>query len=197
MARRVFFSFHYQEDVQRAQVVRNSWVTKPERDDAGFFDASVFESRQRTSDDALKRFLREGLSGSSVTCVLTGSQTASRRWVRYELLRSFVDGRGLMGVSIHGIRNLRQQQAFPGANPFAQLGGEVRNGTLYFKEHDGTKWVWARDITSMSLHDVAYDLRGRTNFTFDAVFPTYDWVSNQGYANLGVWVASAATAAGR
>lgn len=29
-----FFSFHYQNDVTRAHVVRNSWVTKEDRDDA-------------------------------------------------------------------------------------------------------------------------------------------------------------------
>ena len=38
MARRVFFSFHYERDHWRANVVRNSWVTK-DRESAGFFDA--------------------------------------------------------------------------------------------------------------------------------------------------------------
>ena len=65
MPRRTFFSFHYKPDVTRAWVVRNSWVTKVAqgtRDDAGFFDSSVFEASQRESDDSLKRFLREGLN---------------------------------------------------------------------------------------------------------------------------------------
>jgi len=64
MAYRTFFSFHYKPDVTRAWVVRNSWVTKVaqgEREDAGFFDSSVFEASQREGDDNLKRFLREGL----------------------------------------------------------------------------------------------------------------------------------------
>lgn len=55
MARRVFFSFHYAKDVQRAQVVRNSWVTKPDREDAAFFDSSVFEASKRNGEAALKR----------------------------------------------------------------------------------------------------------------------------------------------
>ena len=83
MARRTFFSFHYKPDVTRAWVVRNSWVTKVaqgERDDAGFFDSSVFEANQRESDEALKRFLREGLNNTTVTCVLVGAQTSLRRW---------------------------------------------------------------------------------------------------------------------
>ena len=41
MARRVFFSFKY-EDVSRAMVVRNSWVTQG-KEAAGFIDAADFE----------------------------------------------------------------------------------------------------------------------------------------------------------
>ncbi len=40
MARRIFFSFHYENDVWRANIVRNSWVTA---DAAGFVDAADFE----------------------------------------------------------------------------------------------------------------------------------------------------------
>jgi len=66
MVRRVFFSFHNERDFQRAHVGLNSWVTKPDRAEAGFFDSSVIEGKKKTSDDALKRFLNEGLRGSSV-----------------------------------------------------------------------------------------------------------------------------------
>src|SRR4051794_4003364 len=124
MARRTFFSFHYVPDVHRAQVVRKSWVTKPDREDAGFFDSSVFESKKRTSDDALKRFLNDGLVGSSVTCVLIGTETAWRRWVRYELLRSFYEGKGIFGISIHTIARFNEGTALAGPNPLALLGFE-------------------------------------------------------------------------
>jgi len=43
MVRRVFFSFHYERDIWRANIVRNSWVTKPDREAAGFVDATVWE----------------------------------------------------------------------------------------------------------------------------------------------------------
>ena len=197
MARRAFFSFHSQPDVHRAQVVRNSWVTKSDREDAGFFDASVFESKKRTSDDALKRFLVDGMKGSSVTCVLTGNQTASRRWVRFEILRSFLDGRGLLNVAVHGIANLQKQTAVAGSNPLSHLGAEVKNDTLFFKEHDGTKWVWASDVKSMPVKDVVYSLGRQTDFTFDRLFPSYNWVSDRGYDNLSSWLEAAAKAAGR
>ena len=42
MTRRTFFSFHYNNDVQRAWVVKNSQVVK-DHEDTGFFDSSAFE----------------------------------------------------------------------------------------------------------------------------------------------------------
>lgn len=105
MSRRTFFSFHYQPDNWRVWNVRNSWVVKPtEQISDGFFDASIFEKSKRESPDALKRFLRDGLNNSSVTCVLVGEETYARRWVRYEIVRSILKGNGLLSVEIHDIK---------------------------------------------------------------------------------------------
>ena len=73
MARYTFFSFHYKPDVTRANVVKNSWVTK-DRVDAGFFDSSAFEKAQKTNPDSLKSFLNKEIDGSSVVCALVGAE---------------------------------------------------------------------------------------------------------------------------
>jgi hypothetical protein len=88
MARRVYFGFDY-EDVAdfRANVVRNHWRTKEHRDAAGFFDASLWERTVSQGDLAVKRLINRGLQGTSVTCILVGSETYSRSWVRYEILK--------------------------------------------------------------------------------------------------------------
>src|ERR1700692_3506244 len=100
MAKRVFFSFHYQDVIDlRANVVRNHGLTKG--NSAGFFDHSLWESAKRTGPTALKRLINDGLHGSSVTCVLIGSDTYVRPWVRYELLKSFVRGNALLGIHIN------------------------------------------------------------------------------------------------
>ncbi len=118
MPRRTFFSFHYEPDVWRAWNVRNSWVVRDtEQKSRGFFDSSVFEASKRESDETLKRFLREGLENTSVTCVLAGANTWSRRWVRYEIARSVVKGNGLLTVAIHGVRNKKQEFGEKGADP--------------------------------------------------------------------------------
>jgi hypothetical protein len=80
MARRVYFAFHYQNDIWRVNEVRQSWVTQ-ERQVAGFYDASLWEEAKKQSDLAIKRMINSGLQNTSVTCVLIGSETSNRRWV--------------------------------------------------------------------------------------------------------------------
>jgi len=102
MARRVFFSFKY-EDVARAMVVRNSWVTRT-REAAGFIDSADFEKLKRTGDAAIRRWIDSQIRGTSVTAVLVGAETCASRWVRYEIEQSRVLGHGLIGIDISKIR---------------------------------------------------------------------------------------------
>ncbi len=195
--RRTFFSFHYKYDVTRAQVVRNSWVTKEDREDAGFFDGSVFEAKQRESDDALKAFLNEGLKGTTVTCVLIGSDTAFRPWVRYELVRSFYRGNGLFGIRIHNVKNLQGMATTAGDNPFDHLAYRVDEGRVYWQARNNGTWGTYDKVPSMALSDVVYDLQDQHHHTFSYRFPIYDWGNDNGYENLGTWVENAAKNAGK
>jgi hypothetical protein len=123
LPRKTFFSYHYVHDVWRAWNVRNSWVVRDtEEISRGFFDSSVFEASKKESDDALKKFLRNGLENTSVTCILAGTDTWSRRWVRYEIARSIIKGNGLLTVYIHGVQNAAKQTSAKGADPLAQMG---------------------------------------------------------------------------
>ncbi|MFC2005686.1 TIR domain-containing protein [Chloroflexota bacterium] len=105
MARRVFFSFKY-EDVSRAMVVRNSWVTQGKQA-AGFIDAADFEDLERQGDAAIKRWIDGQLEGTSVTAVLVGSKTCNSRWVKYEINKSIERGNGLLGIDISKIKDLQ------------------------------------------------------------------------------------------
>jgi hypothetical protein len=200
VARRTFFSFHYKPDVTRAWVVRNSWVTKVaqgEREDAGFFDSSIFEEAQRKGDDVLKRFLREGLKNTTVTGVLVGTQTTLRRWVRYEIFRSFMRGNGLFAVRIHTIAGFDKMQSAEGTNPLDALAFTVDGDQVRFKEYMTNGWQFAQDVGSMPLNDVPYDLGAMKNHTLSCLFPIYDWAFDDGYNNLGDWIEIAADVAGR
>lgn len=107
MARRVFFSFKY-EDVSRAMIVRNSWVTQG-KEAAGFIDAADFERLKKQGDAAIQRWIDNQLNGTSVTVVLVGSKTCSSRWVKYEIAKSKEIGNGLLGIDISKIKDLNKE----------------------------------------------------------------------------------------
>jgi len=105
MARKVFFSFKY-EDVSRAMVVRNSWVTQG-KEAAGFIDSADFEKVKRQGDEAIKNWIDKQLEGTSVTVVLVGEKTCSSRWVKYEIDKSKERGNGLIGIDVSKIKDLQ------------------------------------------------------------------------------------------
>jgi hypothetical protein len=103
--RRVFFSFKY-EDVSRAMVVRNSWVTQG-TEAAGFIDKAEFEKVERQGDKAIQNWIDKQIEGTSVTVVLVGEKTLSSRWVEYEINKSIERGNGLLFVDISKIKDLQ------------------------------------------------------------------------------------------
>jgi hypothetical protein len=111
MARRVFFSFHYQDDIFRVNVVRNSGVVFG-YSTAGFQDASLWERTKRRGDAAVKRLIDHGLKGTSVTCVLIGQKTANRKYVNYEIEQSVKRGNGLLGIHINNIKSQKGESNF-------------------------------------------------------------------------------------
>lgn len=176
--------------------MKQSWLTKQDREAAGFFDSSAFESKKRP-DDVLRQFLTEQLKGTSVTCVLVGTETAIRPWVRYELVRSFHRGNGLLAVRVHNIRDWNKQPSAEGLNPFTQLAYRVANDRVYWQEFNNGAWANYDKVPSMSLNEVACDLAGQLHHTFSFRFPIYDWVNDNGYQNLGDWIERAAQHAGK
>lgn len=123
MARKVFFSFHYERDAGRSSIVRNHSITKDGFGDAGYIDAVAWESLKRQGDDAIKRWINSQLKGTTVTVVLIGAETANRPWVQYEIRQSRANGNGLLGVRIHNLKDFRTGQIdFLGSDPFVTLG---------------------------------------------------------------------------
>lgn len=116
MARRVFFSFHYEKDVWRASNVRNSHVVDGTAA-AGFQDGSLWEEAKKKGDKAIQKLIDDGLAGTSVTCVLIGAETASRTWVDYEIKKSIERGNGLLGVYIDQIKDKDGKTSMRGAVP--------------------------------------------------------------------------------
>ena len=193
MAKRVFFSFHYQDVIDfRANVVRNHWVTKDYREEAGFFDASLWESTKRRGRDSLKRLINDGLDGTTATCVLIGTETFARPWVRYEILKSLKRGNKVIGVHINGIPDRYKQTKDLGPNPFDYLGVTYSSDgkTITMHEVVNGSWVKYEEIdgsASFSIKPLDTSFWGE-GFKLSHFYKAYLWNKDKGYENFGSWV---------
>jgi hypothetical protein len=103
MARRVFFAFHYEEDIWRVNQVRQANVVAGV-EGAGFYDHSEYEDAKRLGVEGIKRLILRHLENTTVTVLLIGRHTAARPWVRFEIAESIKRRNGLVGIYIHHLR---------------------------------------------------------------------------------------------
>lgn len=118
MARRVFFSFHYQRDIWRVNQIRNIGEIVG-ASAAGFQDASLWEEAKKKGDAAIKALIDEGLKNTSVTVVCIGGATAGRKYIDYEINQSVARGNGLVGIQIHELKDKDGKTDTAGAIPAA------------------------------------------------------------------------------
>lgn len=131
MARRVFFSFHYENDINRSMTVRNSWLTQG-KEAAGFIDKAEFEQIKRQGVNAVHSWIDKQLEGTSVTVVLIGAETLNRPFVQYEICKSIQRGNAIIGVHINGIKDMRTLMTSARGNVHTAI-GNYNNGTpVYF-----------------------------------------------------------------
>lgn len=84
-----------------------------------------------------------------------GAETYKRRWVKYEIEKSHSDGKGIIGIRIHNVKDFRTGATdIAGLNPLDQI--RTLNGT-----------------------------------PFSRLYPTYDWVTDNGRINIDQWIETA------
>jgi len=113
MARRVFYSFEYKADAWRAAMVRNIGAiegNKPASD-------NDWETVTKGKDPAIERWIAAQMNGRTCTVVLVGASTANRKWINYEISKSWAARMGVVGIRVHGLET-PQGFAASGQNPF-------------------------------------------------------------------------------
>ena len=163
MVRRIFPSFHYDRDIWRANKVRNSWLTHEDTETAGFVDSAEWEEVKENGDDAIDNWVDEQMQNTSVTTVLIGEETHSRKWVNREIEKSVEKNKGIVGIYIHNLEDRDGNTCSRGTNPLSSHYATVNGNRL----------------------------------SLSSIYNTYNWVTDDGYDNLGDWVEEAATTAGR
>ncbi len=115
--RTVFYSFYFERDVWRAARLRRigEVAGNPQEPD------SRWAVVQRGGDEAVRDWIDEQMAGMSCLVVLIGDSTAGRRWVDYEIRKSWELGKGILGVHVHNVADLAGQLTTRGTSPFAGI----------------------------------------------------------------------------
>lgn len=114
MQRKCFYSFHYVNDVMRVAKLRNIGMiegNQPAKD-------NDWETVSRGGSAAIEKWIAEQMKGKSCTIVMVGSETANRKWINHEIVKSWEKGMGIVGIYIHGISDINGTTSAMGSNPF-------------------------------------------------------------------------------
>jgi hypothetical protein len=128
-----FVSFHYKRDNWRVQKVLQMGAIEGQP----IVSAQEWEGVKRQGDKAIENWIEKQMKGKGAVVVLVGAQTASRRWVKYEIAKAWNEKRPVVGIRIHGLADRDDATDYAGENPFAKVtlqgGGTVAD---YVTLHD-------------------------------------------------------------
>lgn len=152
MARKVFYSFHYDEDKDRVSQVRNMGVVEG----SPIASDNDWERIKRGGDRAIQNWIDSQMTGTSCCVVLIGRYTAGREWVKYEIEEAWRRKKGVVGVHIYELKDLRGEKSSKGTNPLdlAKMTPDGRAVSSVAKTYDppyyDSKAVYAHIRDNMS-----------------------------------------------
>ena len=114
MKRQVFYSFCFADDFWRTQQVRNIGAIEGNAPTS----ANQWETVKRQGDAAIKKWIDDNMKNRSCVVVLIGTNTADRKWVKYEIKRAWETEKGIVGIYIDRLKNQDGKQSLKGDNPF-------------------------------------------------------------------------------
>lgn len=115
--RKCFYSFHYKPDCTRVAQIRNIGTIEGNRPASD----NDWESVTSGGDAAIKKWIADQLNGKSCTIVLVGADTAGRKWINHEIVQSWDGKKGVVGIYIHGIKDISGNTTSKGSNPFDSI----------------------------------------------------------------------------
>lgn len=113
MARKCFYSFHYKPDNWRVSKIRNIGTVegnKPASD-------NDWETITGGGDKKIKEWIAAQMNGRTCTVILAGSNTADRKWINHEIVKSWDNNLGILVIYIHNITDRKEKQCSKGSNP--------------------------------------------------------------------------------
>lgn len=145
MKRKVFYSFHYDNDVMRTQLIRHIGTLEGNEP----VSKNEWETVKGRGDAAIKNWIDENMKYKDCVVVLIGSETAKRPWVKYEIQKAWNDRRGLFGIYIHNLRDPRNGTCRKGDNPFNYIYTDSGVSlSTYVQCYDPNSWDAYNDIAN-------------------------------------------------
>jgi len=120
--RKVFYSFHYDNDVFRVQQIRNMGALEGNEP----VSKNNWETVKNGGKAAIENWIENNMLNKSCVVVLVGEDTHQRKWVKHEIKKAWNDGKGLVGIYIHNLKDPKEGTCTKGTNPFEQI--EFNNG---------------------------------------------------------------------
>ncbi len=144
MARRVYWSFYFSDDKTRIQQVLYMGAVEGQK----ILTGQGWEEVKKGGDAAIKRWINDEMKGKTCLVVLVGTNTSTRPWVKYEIEKAWRDKLGVVGIRIHGLRDLvSQATSARGGNPFDRIAVNGKSlgsiVTLYDPPGANSKAVYA------------------------------------------------------
>jgi hypothetical protein len=157
MTRKCFYSFHYKPDAQRASQVRQIGFVEGNRPATD----NDWETIEKGGEPAIKKWIKEQMSGKTCTVILVGSNTANRKWINHEIIESWNNNMGVVGIHIHGLKNLSSEISVKGKNPFDYIthGGTKKKLSSIVKCYNPTgstskeKYAWISKHLSNAVEE--------------------------------------------
>lgn len=116
MARKCFYSFHFMPDCWRAATVRGIGAIEGNEPASDNDWEAITNGTDK--DAKIQRWIAGQMNGKTCTVVLVGAQTANRKWINHEIVKSWDAKMGIVGIRIHGLKNNQGLTSTAGANPF-------------------------------------------------------------------------------
>jgi hypothetical protein len=130
--RQVFYSFHFDNDVMRVQQIRNMGVIEGNTP----VSANNWEEIKKKGDASIEKWINDNMAYRSCVVVLIGEKTAARPWVKYEIKKAWSDGKGLLGIYVHNLKDPKTGTCGQGTNPFNQFTFTQGGKTYTIKCHN-------------------------------------------------------------
>lgn len=150
MAKASFVSFHYARDHWRVQQILNMGALDRQVE----LPAQEWEAVKKRGDDAVTSWIDEQMKYKQAVIVMIGRETASRKFVRYEIQHAWRIQKPMLGILIHGLKDSSGQTDAPGPNPFASFGFSDSSRTYadYVPVYDPAKFTGKFAPTSSDIY---------------------------------------------